>query len=83
MEVFLGSIATEEYESMASALVEMGATDTNIDSKAFARDLEKMFSSIKASIKFRFCPNCVLLSKIILLIIVLVLGLVKGAKDHV
>ncbi|KAH0979543.1 hypothetical protein GBA52_006720 [Prunus armeniaca] len=47
MEVFLGSIATEEYESMASALVEMGATDTNVDSKAFARDLEKMFSSIK------------------------------------
>ncbi|CAN6565262.1 unnamed protein product [Malus baccata var. baccata] len=47
MEIFLASIATEEYESMASALIEMGATDTNVDTKAFARDLEKMFSSIK------------------------------------
>ncbi|RXH94766.1 hypothetical protein DVH24_024450 [Malus domestica] len=53
MEIFLASIPTEEYESMASALIEMGATDTNVDTKAFARDLEKMFSSIKASIKFR------------------------------
>ncbi|XP_024025294.1 uncharacterized aarF domain-containing protein kinase At5g05200, chloroplastic [Morus notabilis] len=47
MEVFLESIATEEYEAMASALIEMGATNTNVDSKAFARDLEKIFSSIK------------------------------------
>ncbi|XP_068329549.1 uncharacterized aarF domain-containing protein kinase At5g05200, chloroplastic [Pyrus communis] len=47
MEIFLASIAAEEYESMASALIEMGATDTNVDTKAFARDLEKMFSSIK------------------------------------
>ncbi|XP_070674419.1 uncharacterized aarF domain-containing protein kinase At5g05200, chloroplastic-like [Malus domestica] len=47
MEIFLASIATEEYESMAYALIEMGATDTNVDTKAFARDLEKMFSSIK------------------------------------
>ncbi|CAK9139796.1 unnamed protein product [Ilex paraguariensis] len=46
MEVFLASIATEEYESMASALIEMGATDKDVDSKAFARDLEKIFSSI-------------------------------------
>ena len=50
MEVFLASIATEEYESMASALIEMGATSTDVDSKAFARDLEKIFLSIKASI---------------------------------
>ncbi|KAA3464604.1 putative aarF domain-containing protein kinase chloroplastic-like [Gossypium australe] len=50
MEVFLASIATEEYESMASALIEMGATNQNIDAKAFARDLEKIFSSIQASI---------------------------------
>ncbi|KAM6581969.1 hypothetical protein CsatB_008971 [Cannabis sativa] len=47
MEVFLSSIATEEYESMASALIEMGATNTDVDSKAFARDLEKIFSSMK------------------------------------
>lgn len=48
MEVFLASIASEEFEPMASALVEMGATGTNVDTKAFARDLEKIFSSIKA-----------------------------------
>lgn len=48
MEVFLASIATEEYESMASALIEMGATNKDIDTRAFARDLEKIFSSIQA-----------------------------------
>lgn len=47
MEVFLASIATEEYGSMASALIEMGATNKDVDSKAFARDLEKIFSSIQ------------------------------------
>ncbi|KAE9465100.1 hypothetical protein C3L33_02986, partial [Rhododendron williamsianum] len=47
MEVFLASITTEEYESMASALIEMGATNKDVDSKAFARDLEKIFSSIQ------------------------------------
>ena len=50
MEVFLGSLATEEYDSMASALIEMGATNTNVDSRAFAKDLEKIFSSIQACI---------------------------------
>lgn len=48
MDVFLASIATEEYESMASALIEMGATNKDIDAKAFARDLQKIFSSIQA-----------------------------------
>lgn len=48
MEVFLASIATEEYDSMASSLIEMGATNKDIDTKAFARDLEKIFSSIQA-----------------------------------
>ncbi|OAY46416.1 uncharacterized aarF domain-containing protein kinase At5g05200, chloroplastic [Manihot esculenta] len=47
MEVFLTSIASEEYESMASALIEMGATNKDVDTNAFARDLEKIFSSIK------------------------------------
>ncbi|XP_047173625.1 uncharacterized aarF domain-containing protein kinase At5g05200, chloroplastic [Vigna umbellata] len=47
MEVFLGSIAIEDYDSMASALIEMGATNKDIDTKAFARDLEKVFSSLK------------------------------------
>ncbi|KAG5111257.1 hypothetical protein AAZX31_14G171800 [Glycine max] len=47
MEVFLGSIAIEDYDSMASSLIEMGATNQDVDAKAFARDLEKVFSSIK------------------------------------
>ncbi|KAL8149381.1 putative aarF domain-containing protein kinase At5g05200, chloroplastic [Apium graveolens] len=47
MEVFLASLASEEYESMASALVEMGATSKVVDSNAFAKDLEKIFLSIK------------------------------------
>lgn len=47
MEVFLASLASEEYKSMASALVEMGATSKVVDSNAFAKDLEKIFSSIK------------------------------------
>ncbi|QCE00809.1 uncharacterized aarF domain-containing protein kinase At5g05200, chloroplastic [Vigna unguiculata] len=47
MEVFLGSIAIEDYVSMASALIEMGATNKDVDTEAFARDLEKVFSSIK------------------------------------
>ncbi|XWS74478.1 hypothetical protein CRYUN_Cryun01aG0001400 [Craigia yunnanensis] len=55
MEVFLASIATEEYESMASALIEMGATNKDVDAKAFSRDLEKIFSSIQASI---WNPRC-------------------------
>lgn len=49
MEVFLASLASEEYQSMASALVEMGATSKVVDSNAFAKDLEKIFSSIKVS----------------------------------
>ncbi|KAL2558318.1 putative aarF domain-containing protein kinase [Forsythia ovata] len=47
MEVFLGSLATEEYESMASSLIDMGATNKDVDVQAFARDLEKIFSSIQ------------------------------------
>lgn len=47
MEIFLSSFASEDYEEMASALIEMGATDQNVDVKAFARDLEKIFASIQ------------------------------------
>lgn len=49
MEVFLASLATEEYDSMASALIEMGATSKDVDAKAFAKDLAKIFSSIQVS----------------------------------
>lgn len=52
--MFLGSIATEEYELMASALIEMGATNTDVDSIAFAKDLEKIFTSIQACIHIPF-----------------------------
>ncbi|KAK4798940.1 hypothetical protein SAY86_024305 [Trapa natans] len=47
MEVFLTSMATQEYESMASALIEMGATNKDVDARTFAKDLEKIFSSIQ------------------------------------
>ncbi|KAL5711469.1 hypothetical protein ACHQM5_021921 [Ranunculus cassubicifolius] len=47
MEIFLASISTEDYEGMASSLIQMGATDTDVDAKPFARDLKKVFSSIK------------------------------------
>ncbi|KAI3925162.1 hypothetical protein MKW98_009812 [Papaver atlanticum] len=47
MEGFLASIAIEEYEQMASSLIDMGATSSNVDAKAFARDLEKVFTSIQ------------------------------------
>ncbi|KAL6531166.1 hypothetical protein OROHE_014235 [Orobanche hederae] len=47
MEVFLQSLATEAYASMASSLIDMGATSQNVDSKALARDLGKIFSSIQ------------------------------------
>ncbi|KAI5670359.1 hypothetical protein M9H77_10723 [Catharanthus roseus] len=47
MEIFLTSLATEEYKSMASALIDMGATSKDVDSQAFARDLEKIFSTIQ------------------------------------
>ncbi|KAK7301051.1 hypothetical protein RJT34_11907 [Clitoria ternatea] len=47
MEVFLGSIAIEDYDSMASSLIEMGATNKDVDVKAFSGDLQKVFSSIK------------------------------------
>ncbi|KAI4354391.1 hypothetical protein L6164_003257 [Bauhinia variegata] len=41
MDVFLGSIAIEDYNSMASSLIEMGATHKDVNAKYFARDLEK------------------------------------------
>ncbi|RAL51336.1 hypothetical protein DM860_010838 [Cuscuta australis] len=46
-ELFLGSIGTKEYGTMASALIDMGATGKAVDSKAFARDLENLFSSVQ------------------------------------
>ncbi|CAN6209717.1 unnamed protein product [Urochloa humidicola] len=47
MEVFLASFATEDYDAMASALSEMGATGNDINIDEFAKDLRKIFSSIQ------------------------------------
>ncbi|KMZ63881.1 ABC1 family protein kinase-like protein [Zostera marina] len=47
MEIFLASFASQDYQTMSSSLIEMGATGTDIDDRAFAKDLEKIFSSIQ------------------------------------
>lgn len=47
IEIFLASFASEDYEAMASALIEMGATEQNVDVKAFGRDLKKIFASLQ------------------------------------
>jgi aarF domain-containing kinase len=47
MEIFLASFATEDYKAMASALSEMGATGNDIDVDSFAKDLQKIFSSLQ------------------------------------
>jgi aarF domain-containing kinase len=47
VETFLTSIASEQYEAMATSLIQMGATTNNIDVRSFAVDLEKIFSSIQ------------------------------------
>ncbi|OEL15824.1 putative aarF domain-containing protein kinase [Dichanthelium oligosanthes] len=47
MEVFLASFATEDYDAMATALSEMGATGNDIDINEFSKDLRKIFSSIQ------------------------------------
>lgn len=52
MEIFLGSIASEEYDAMATSLIQMGATDKNVDAQAFSRELERIFSSLKVTSLF-------------------------------
>ena len=47
MEIFLASFATEDYNAMASALSEMGATGNDIDVDSFAKDLQNIFSSLQ------------------------------------
>ena len=69
MEIFLASFASEDYEAMASTLVEMGATEKNVDSNAFARDLQKVFTSCVLFI-FPFLPStfCILFISCFLLL---------------
>lgn len=43
----MASFATEDYDAMASALSEMGATGNDINTNEFAKDLRKIFSSIQ------------------------------------
>lgn len=52
MEIFLASFASQDYQTMSSSLIEMGATGTDIDDRAFAKDLEKIFSSIQVCLYF-------------------------------
>ncbi|XP_057858550.2 uncharacterized aarF domain-containing protein kinase At5g05200, chloroplastic [Cryptomeria japonica] len=47
METFLTSIGNGQFEAMAASLVQMGATSDNVDTRSFARDLEKIFSSVQ------------------------------------
>lgn len=47
METFLTSIGSGQFNAMAAALVQMGATDSAVDTASFARDLEKMFTSVQ------------------------------------
>lgn len=58
MDVFLASFADEDYEAMATSLIEMGATEKNVDVKAFARDLEKIFSSIQVPLFYWTSQSC-------------------------
>lgn len=47
VETFLTSITSGQYEAMAASLIQMGATDNDIDIRSFALELEKIFSSIQ------------------------------------
>lgn len=47
VETFLTSITSGQYEAMAASLIQMGATDNDIDIRSFALELEKIFSPIQ------------------------------------
>ncbi|CAK9875100.1 unnamed protein product [Sphagnum jensenii] len=47
METFLASVGNGQYTAMATALVQMGATDSTVDITSFSRDLEKIFSAVQ------------------------------------
>ncbi|KAL4449557.1 hypothetical protein ABPG77_007201 [Micractinium sp. CCAP 211/92] len=48
IEALLLATSSQDYETMARALVTIGATSQEVDIKAFAADLEKLFSSLQA-----------------------------------
>ncbi|KAH7282555.1 hypothetical protein KP509_35G036400 [Ceratopteris richardii] len=47
IETFLTSVGNGQYNAMAAALVQMGATDAKVDVPKFARDLEKIFTAVQ------------------------------------
>ncbi|MCO5549996.1 hypothetical protein L7F22_003473 [Adiantum nelumboides] len=47
IETFLTSIGSGQYNAMAAALVQMGATDGTVDVSKFAKDLEKIFTAVQ------------------------------------
>eukprot|EP01026_Neomeris_dumetosa_P033935 TRINITY_DN2720_c0_g1_i6.p1 TRINITY_DN2720_c0_g1~~TRINITY_DN2720_c0_g1_i6.p1 ORF type:complete len:537 (-),score=42.69 TRINITY_DN2720_c0_g1_i6:332-1852(-) len=46
LEAFVGSLSRLDFNTMARALVTMGATDKDVDINAFARDLEILFREV-------------------------------------
>jgi predicted unusual protein kinase regulating ubiquinone biosynthesis (AarF/ABC1/UbiB family) len=54
METFLASVGNGQYTAMATALVQMGATDSAVDITSFSRDLEKIFSAVQVTLLKRF-----------------------------
>jgi hypothetical protein len=50
METFLASVGNGQYTAMATALVQMGATDSAVDITSFSRDLEKIFSAVQVTL---------------------------------
>lgn len=47
MNTLMETMQTEDYRKMARALIDIGATDAEVDEVAFARDLEKLFRGIR------------------------------------
>ncbi|CAM6127607.1 unnamed protein product [Calypogeia fissa] len=47
IQTFLSSVGNGQYKAMAAAMVQMGATDAKVDVDSFARDLEKIFTTVR------------------------------------
>eukprot|EP01025_Chloroclados_australasicus_P053580 TRINITY_DN631_c0_g2_i1.p1 TRINITY_DN631_c0_g2~~TRINITY_DN631_c0_g2_i1.p1 ORF type:complete len:511 (-),score=57.41 TRINITY_DN631_c0_g2_i1:255-1787(-) len=46
LQAFVGALSTLNYNTMARALVTMGATNQDVDINAFAQDLERLFREV-------------------------------------
>lgn len=49
VSAFLGSVGQEDYVTMARALVQMGAAETDVDIASFASDLKQVFEAVQVS----------------------------------